>query len=430
MVNNWAELKFGKRLKKLAKQARDRVRQKHPELEGEILTRERKEWVWNTLTDAGYSKLAFTVGAFLGLCIALSTVAFVLETVPQYEQAPGWGDYFFYAECFFVVVFTIEIALKFWSTPQTTLEFFKDFLNVIDILAILPFYVELFLVLFVGGKVMMWDLRALRAFRLMRMMKMGRFSGELQLLAEGLVRARVSIAMLCGTLILGTVIFSVLMWVTERGTWNASKQCYARIGEPFYNGCSPFQSVPFGFWWAMTTMTTVGYGDTFPITNWGKVIGGFAMLAGIFCVALPTGILCTEFSKLYEERHRGRKETSISHELQMRPKAQLELFLDGEKIHTLRHDLDEQLIYLKRLAHCYVEVGNKAGSKKVKRLKLIDPMYSTFQNQAAENLDSMRSLVTEVCDELGSVKMYASAVTDRRRSSSTNPTPRTPDSSV
>merc|ERR1719326_2788737 len=129
----------------------------------------------------------------------------------------------------------------------------------------------------VGSKVAMLDLRLLRAFRLMRMLKMGRFSGELQLLAAGLIRARVSFALLCGTLILGTVIFAVLMWIVERGAWNSSLQCYARPNEVFYSGCSPFESVPVGFWWAITTMTTVGYGDTFPITPLGKVIGGIAM---------------------------------------------------------------------------------------------------------------------------------------------------------
>merc|ERR1719324_2105554 len=123
-----------------------------------------------------------------------------------------------------------------------------DGLNVIDILAILPFYFELVLAMYFGAKGGMLDLRGLRAFRLMRMMKMGRFSGDLQLLAEGMYRARVSIGMLFVSLILGTVVFSVLMWVVERGTWSAATQCYSRRNEVTYNGCSPFESVPVGFW--------------------------------------------------------------------------------------------------------------------------------------------------------------------------------------
>jgi len=415
MVTNWAELKFGQRLKKAAKSARERVRGRHPELEDDMLASERKQWVYATLTDSTSSKFAFFVGLFLGVCIALSTVAFVLETVPEYERSAKWGGYFFVAEVFFVTIFSIEISLKFWSTPQTTKEFFKDVLNVIDVLSILPFYIEMVLVLTVGSKVAMLDLRLLRAFRLMRMLKMGRFSGELQLLAEGLVRARVSFALLCGTLILGTVIFSVLMWITERGTWNATKQCYARANEVFFNGCSPFESVPVGFWWAITTMTTVGYGDAFPLTTGGRMIGGMAMLAGIFCVALPTGILCTEFSKLYEEKANMCKETKLTTELQMRPKAELELFLDAEKLARTRNDLDEQLNYMKRLAYIYVETTNKA-TKSDEVLKL-DPMYTTFQEQAVVAMDAMRSFVSTVSSELERIPAHTGALAGRRRSS-------------
>lgn len=415
MVQNWAELKFGKRLKRWAKIARERVRAKHPELEAEIRSRERKDFVWHTLTETDYSRLAWTTGVFLGTCIALATLAFILETVPAYERAPGWGDGFFYAECFFVVIFTIELGLKFWSTPQTTLQFFHDYLNIIDILAIVPFYFELFLALFMSTKGVGLDLRGLRAFRLMRMLKMGRFSGDLQLLAEGLIRARVSIALLCGTLILGTVIFSVAMWIVERGEWNPIMQCYAREGEVFFNGCSPFESVPVGFWWAITTMTTVGYGDAFPITSVGKLIGGVAMLAGIFCVALPTGILCTEFSKLYEERRQCSKEAQITTDLQMRPKAELELLLDGQRLTQSRHDLEEQLIYMRRLAHAYVETTN--SKMHAHECLKLDPMYTTFQNQAVVAMEAMRNMVTTVSDELAQNTAYTDAVAGRRLNS-------------
>merc|ERR1719265_1790392 len=102
-------------------------------------------------------------------------------------------------------------------------------------------------------------------------------------------------------------------------------------------------------------MTTVGYGDAFPVTSLGRGIGGIAMLAGIFCVALPTGILCTEFSKLYEERANVCKQTVISTDSQVRPKAELEIFCQGEALAQSRNDLEEQLVYMKRLAYLYVD---------------------------------------------------------------------------
>jgi len=412
---NWAELRFGARLKQWAHQARLRIRAKYPEKEPEHQARERRQCVYYTLTDSMYSHLAHWVGLFLGACIALSTVAFILETVPEYERAPGWGTYFFYAECFFVGVFSIEIALKFWSTPRTTKEFFKDPLNVIDVLSILPFYVEMVMAMFMGSKVVMLDLRLLRAFRLMRMLKMGRFSGDLQLLAEGMYRARMSFALLCGTLILGTLLFSVLMWMFERGSWDSTKQCFSRPGEVFFNGCSPFENVPYGFWWAITTMTTVGYGDTFPITPTGKLIAGFAMLAGIFCVALPTGILCTEFSKLFADHSREQRKAKVTTELRSRPKVELELFLEGEKLHRARDDIDAQLMYMKRLAYIYVESCNQdLKPSDAEHVLCIDPMYTAFQNKAVNALDSMMNYVLCVSSNLAA-RHYAATFSGRDR---------------
>lgn len=410
---NWAELRFGDRLKQWANTARQRVRAKYPEREPEVRAKERKLCVYYTLTENEYSHLAQWVGLFLGLCIAGSTVAFILETIPEYERAPGWGTYFFYAECFFVAVFTIEIALKFWSTPRTTKEFFMDPLNVIDVLSILPFYIEVLMAMVMGSGVAMVDLRILRAFRLMRMLKMGRFSGDLQLLAEGLYRARMSFLLLCGTLILGTLFFSTVMHMIERGEWDTTKQCFSRPGEAFFNGCSPFESVPLGFWWAITTMTTVGYGDTFPVTPLGKLIGGIAMLAGIFCVALPTGILCTEFSKLFTENQVQGRRQAITTELRHRPKVELELFLEGEKLHKAQIELDEQLLYMKRLSYLYVATCNpEIKPEDVEHVICIDPMYTAFQSKASNALDSMMKYVLTISSALAS-KHYAETFSGR-----------------
>merc|ERR1719159_159088 len=78
--------------------------------------------------------------------------------------------------------------------------------------------------------------------------------------------------------------------------------CYVRLGDRagvLAGLCSPFQSIPEASWWAITTMTTVGYGDTYPITNWGRFIGGLTMIIGILCVALPTTVLGVQFSDAF-----------------------------------------------------------------------------------------------------------------------------------
>lgn len=391
-ITHWAELKFGLRLKKAAQRARDRVNQSHPETASERAHEATRHHVFMTLSEPSYSKLAAVFSILLAIAIMVSTAFFVLETVPSFGRDPLWRNIFFYAEIFFVILFSIEISLRFWATPQTTKEFLTDFMNIIDLLSILPFYFELTMIMFTGAAAVQVDLRFLRAFRLTRMLKMGRFSSELQLLVEGFIRARVSIAMLIATLVLGMVFFATIMWIIERGLWDANLQCYARPGEITYNGCSPFDSVPAGFWWGITTMTTVGYGDTFPVSPWGRVIGGIAMLAGIFCVALPTGILCTEFSQLYHERSTASKHAHLSKQLTRRPKHELELYLNSKKLTELRNEVDEAMTYVKHLSVVYIEENDL----KVK----LDPIYGTFQGQTVEAINALRMYVQEVTDEI------------------------------
>jgi voltage-gated potassium channel Kch len=392
-ITHWAELKFGLRLRRAADRARGRVHERAPKNEqDEVKKEEFRHHVYMTLSEPSYSKLAGAFSLFLGLAIIVSTTFFVIETLPALGRDAWWRGMFFYAEIFFVILFSIEISLRFWSTPQTSKEFLTDFMNIIDLLSILPFYFELAMVAFTGGAAVHLDLRFLRAFRLTRMLKMGRFSSELQLLVEGFIRARVSIAMLVCTLILGMVFFATLLWLLERGIWNPELQCHSRPGEAHFNGCSPFESVPAGFWWGITTMTTVGYGDTFPISSVGRVVGGIAMLAGIFCVALPTGILCTEFSQLYHERSTASKHAHLSKQLTRRPKHELELYLNSKTLSQLRNEVDEAMTYVKHLSVCYIDItGTKAE---------LDPLWGTFQTQTTEAINALRMYVQMITDEI------------------------------
>lgn len=401
MPTNWAELKFGKRFKRLAEAARERVREKHPERNRELLYEQRKHYIYKVLSDSSYNKLAAGVGSFIGICILLSTLLFILETVPQYARSPSWRWVFFGAEIFFVTVFTAEIVVRFWAYPDAKLNFFKDPMNIVDVASIAPFFIELALVAVMGSSSEMLDLRVLRALRLMRMMKMGRFSTQLQLVVEGLMRSKAALALLWCTLLVGTIFFSAIIWTIERGTWEPGLQCYARAGEPFMNGCSPFESVPVAFWWAITTMTTVGYGDTFPVTPAGRTVAGIAMLAGIFCVALPTGILCTEFAKLVdEEQHSVRYPDVAEPSMKFRPKEELELFVSAQAMGTLRNEIDEHFEYLYCLCTLYNSTHAGKDKKALAVIKDSFQLYKTFATQAVCGIDSMKSVLHDVTEEL------------------------------
>lgn len=105
------------------------------------------------------------------------------------------------------------------------------------------------------------------------------------------------------------ITFSTLIFMVERGTWDEKQGCYARnIPE---HDCSPYDSIPGSSWWVLTTMTTVGYGDVFPKTNYGRLVGAACMLTGILAVAMPTTVLSIQFSEAYEEINEEDKQKAL-----------------------------------------------------------------------------------------------------------------------
>lgn len=236
------------------------------------------------------SLLALVVNAFLTACIIGSMVVFAIETIPSEEsyQTLWWN-----LEIFFVSVFICEYLLRFWSRRTGWLVFMTRPMNVIDLLSVLPFFLEV-TVLYTGGYL---DTRFLRAVRLLRLFKFGRHSTQLQLIVGGLRKSVWPLALVFLMLSLALVMFGTAMYMVERGTWSSVKKCYVRHD----NKCSPFESIPQTFWWGIATLTTVGYGDVYPITVAGRLVAGFAMIAGIICVALPTTVLGVQFSEAYAD---------------------------------------------------------------------------------------------------------------------------------
>jgi hypothetical protein len=262
-----------------------------------------KHKVYLIFEDPHSSWLAFGVVTFILICIIASSIAFCLETVPQLQMHQ---ELFLQLEVFFVTVFTIEYVLRFWSSvpdKMTWQQFMFAPLNMIDILSILPFFVDLFILYYLKTENNYdLDLRFLRSLRLLRVFKIGRHSSQLSLIGGAMVQSLGSLFMLALCLVFALVIFSTLIFITERGVWDDSKGCYIRTGQragSLDGVCSPFESIPTASWWAITTMTTVGYGDTYPITNGGRMIGALTMIIGILCVALPTTILGVQFSDNY-----------------------------------------------------------------------------------------------------------------------------------
>ncbi|HRD75266.1 MAG TPA: cyclic nucleotide-gated ion channel [Hyphomicrobiaceae bacterium] len=215
----------------------------------------------------------------LVILILLNVAAFVLETVPEFEVAYRSQLYWF--ELFSVAVFTIEYTARIWSCVEmpflnmrapwlSRLKYATKPYLLIDLLAILPFYLSF---------VVPIDLRVLRVFRLFRILKLARYSPTMHILLRVLAHERRT---LVGTFLLA---MTLLLFV-------ATSAYYAeRIAQP-----EKFGTIPDAAWWAIATLTTVGYGDVAPITPLGKIIGGMAMICGIIVLALPIAVIATGFS--------------------------------------------------------------------------------------------------------------------------------------
>ena len=209
---------------------------------------------------------AFDVG--LLVAILLSVLAVMLDSVTKFRSQHG--QLLDNAEWIFTLLFTVEYALRLICSPRP-LHYARSFFGVVDLLAILPTYLSL---LFPGAESMI-VIRGLRLLRVFRVFKLGQFLGEASLLRNALASSRHKITVFLGTITILVTILGAAMYLIE--------------GEE--NG---FTSIPTAIYWAIVTMTTVGYGDMAPATVAGKVLASMVMILGYSIIAVPTGIVTAE----------------------------------------------------------------------------------------------------------------------------------------
>lgn len=223
-------------------------------------------------------------------CIFLSTLSIILESVPSLEK---YRQFWFNTEVFFVAIFSVEYFGRLWATSLGTCEFVRKLLNVVDLMSILPFY--LYCIMGAAAPVNLYILRVLRLFRLIQMFKLARYSKTMFIIMKSIGECKEALLLMMILIVMATIIFGSLMVAAERGIWNVENACYMRE-EAMHLGCSPFSSVPQAMYWGITTLTGVGYGDTYPVTAIGKVIAGCTMVCGILCLALPVVLIGVHFS--------------------------------------------------------------------------------------------------------------------------------------
>jgi len=204
------------------------------------------------------------------LSIIISVIVVMLDSVAALNIQ--YGKFFLFLEWFFTILFTIEYVLRL-SCIGRPAKYAKSFYGVVDLLSILPSYLSLFIS---GGKYLL-VIRILRLLRIFRVLKLVQYVGESNYLQRALWASRRKIAVFLLSVFLLMIIFGSVMYIVEGAE----------------NG---FTSIPRSIYWAVVTMTTVGYGDISPQTSLGQGIASLIMILGYGIIAIPTGIVTAELT--------------------------------------------------------------------------------------------------------------------------------------
>ncbi|XP_042332421.1 potassium voltage-gated channel subfamily A member 7 [Sceloporus undulatus] len=264
--------------------------------------------VWLLFEHPETSQAARIIAIISVMVILISIVIFCLETLPEFRDdrdislpsvhhrlnnsgpytvpTKSHGDPFFIVETICICWFSFELLVRFIACPSKP-AFFKNIMNMIDFVAIIPYFVAL------GTEfaqqrgvsqpaMSLAILRVIRLVRVFRIFKLSRHSKGLQILGQTLKASMRELGLLIFFLFIGVILFSSAVYFAEADHDDTN-----------------FTSIPAAFWWAVVTMTTVGYGDMYPETMGGKIVGSLCAIAGVLTISLPVPVIVSNFSYFY-----------------------------------------------------------------------------------------------------------------------------------
>lgn len=226
------------------------------------------------LDDASQNKWSRFVSLSIQLLIIISLIAFSIETLPDLSESTQYWLQIIEIVC--VVIFTAEYLLRIYVADHK-FKFIFSFFGIVDLLAILPFYLSF--------GVDLRSLRTLRFVRLFRVFKLVRYNRAIRHFTNAIKTAKEEI-------LLFLFVTLILIYLSAVGIYY------------FENAAQPenFSSIFSSLWWAIVTLTTVGYGDIYPITVGGRVFTFFILLIGLGIVAIPTGIISSALTKTIDKK--------------------------------------------------------------------------------------------------------------------------------
>uniref|UniRef100_A0A665SVS2 Potassium voltage-gated channel, shaker-related subfamily, member 7 n=1 Tax=Echeneis naucrates TaxID=173247 RepID=A0A665SVS2_ECHNA len=258
---------------------------------------ELKRRLWMLFEYPESSSAARIIAIISVMVIVVSILIFCLETLPEFRNEKELRevrrshmsakvfDPFFIVESICICWFSFELIVRFTCCPSK-MHFFKDVMNTIDFFAIIPYFVTI-------GTELAKDkdtqpsmslalIRVIRLVRVFRIFKLSRHSKGLQILGQTLKASLRELALLIFFLFIGVILFSSAVY-------------FAEVDRPD----TAFTSIPEAFWWAVVSMTTVGYGDMYPETVGGKLVGSMCAIAGVLTISLPVPVIVSNFSYFY-----------------------------------------------------------------------------------------------------------------------------------
>ncbi|XP_034732289.1 potassium voltage-gated channel subfamily D member 3 isoform X2 [Etheostoma cragini] len=253
-----------------------------------------RETMWRAFENPHTSTMALVFYYVTGFFIAVSVITNVVETVPcgsspNQKEVPCGVRYtvaFFCMDTACVMIFTVEYLMRLFAAPSRY-RFMRSVMSIIDVVAILPYYIGLVMT---DNEDVSGAFVTLRVFRVFRIFKFSRHSQGLRILGYTLKSCASELGFLLFSLTMAIIIFATVMFYAEKGS-----------------SSSKFTSIPASFWYTIVTMTTLGYGDMVPKTIAGKIFGSICSLSGVLVIALPVPVIVSNFSRIYHQNQRADK---------------------------------------------------------------------------------------------------------------------------
>jgi len=363
------------------------------------------------LEEPASSTMAFCVTCSAIVVVILSCVAFVLETVPQFSRHhPFYKRLWESSEAVFASIFTVEYLCRLWATNLSCRQFIIDKMNLIDFFSVIPFWLQHALSGYFSLNLQF--LRVVRLVRIFKIFQLGQSSFNVRLLTKAVLDATDTLALLTVFLTIAVFVFASFIWYAERGIWTDARECFVQDGD-----CSEFQSIPLCFYWAATTMTTVGYGDMSPLTTSGRAVASAAMILGILVIAMPVSVLGGQFQETYTKEHeadRLAKFHAKTHQLSASHTCP-----DHDPILTkaelVLHDLVQLRDSMKHVlpnVMCLVRERQSAFKVKIQDSDMCDRVAMHDSHKTFLVADVCGSLVGSTMEELTSLTMFVQEISE------------------